>query len=377
MFQSLSLLGYKVINTKAGQLLFRRNPLGREFVRRLGSLSRLVPLQAPQSVLLDICNACNFRCPFCPTGHEDLLKKVGRPKGLMEMGLFCKIIDDLKAFQGQIAVLSLHKDGEPLLNKQAPRMVEYARKAKVAATLEITTNASRLTPEVAEQLLDAGLQSIRISVEHVSSEGYRKIAKTFEDYDQIVANVAHLHASKQRLRNPIKILVKIVDTGLTPAEKDKFHADFGPISDVCRIEGIMGWSHSDIFDFTLGLNPSVGMDGVTPLKRSRIVCPEPFKMMAINFDGTVGPCCDDWTHGLIVGDLTKESVWAVWNGEKLQNIRRLHLQNRRSELPACASCQYMQGVTDLFDLDDSRLRILERFPAAKSPIMGEAAESTS
>lgn len=291
----------------------------------------------------------------------------------MGIELFTKIIDDLKAFRGRIAVLSLHKDGEPLLNKDAPLMVEYARRAKVAAMVEITTNASRMSPEMAERLLDAGLQSVRISVEHVSREGYRQIAKTFDDYECIVANVAHLFGTARRRKNPLKVLVKIVDTGLTTAEKQKFFNDFRPISDVCRIEGIMGWSHSDLFDFTLGLNPAVGMDGVTSLKRQRIVCPEPFKMMAINFDGTVAPCCDDWTHGLIVGDLTKETAWDVWHGDKLRRIRRLHLENRRSELPACATCQYMQGVTDVFDLDAARVRLLDLFPPVDEKVAAEKA----
>lgn len=60
MSQYLAGLGYKTINTKVGQLLFRKNPLGRAFVRWAGSLARQVPLESPQSVLLDICNACNF-----------------------------------------------------------------------------------------------------------------------------------------------------------------------------------------------------------------------------------------------------------------------------------------------------------------------------
>jgi radical SAM protein with 4Fe4S-binding SPASM domain len=346
-----------------GQALFRRNPVGRYIVRRFGNLARALPLSAPQNVMIDICNACNFRCTFCPTGDNDLLKSVGRPKGLMDFALFTKIIDDLKIFNGQITYISLHKDGEPLLNKKIGEMIAYAKAAKVASSIEVTSNASLLTHEMATLLLDAGLDTIRVSVEHVSDQGYKNLVRTYSKYQQIVDNVANLYSERNRRKHKLRILVKILDVGLSGEEKEKFRRDFNPISDVARVENIMGWSHSEKKDFTLGLNPSVGMDGVTPLKKERIVCPEPFKMLAINFNGSVSPCCDDWAHGLLVGNATTTPVGDIWNGRELSRVRQLHLSGRRGELPTCASCQYMQGVTDIFDLDDQRLALLRKYEA--------------
>ncbi|WP_295456443.1 radical SAM protein [uncultured Thiodictyon sp.] len=304
--------------------------------------------------MIDVCNVCNFKCVFCPTSDRDLLKSVGRKKGMMSFSFYQEIIDSLGAFDGKITVLSLHKDGEPLLNKNIADMVAYAKKAKVSSTVEITTNASRMFPDLSNKLIAAGLDSIRISIEHVSAEGYQKTTRNYKDYDQIVQNVSHLYHEARRRRSQLKILVKIIDTGLSADEMDKFYRDFGGISDIARVEGIMGWSYSELKDFTLGINPTVGMDGITPLKPERIVCPEPFKMLAINFDGSVSPCCDDWTLNLVLGNMNQESAIEIWNGARLSRIRELHLKNRRGELAACAKCQYMLGVTDLFDLDRSR-----------------------
>lgn len=135
---------------------------------------------------------------------------------------------------------------------------------------------------------------------------------------------------------------------------------------MARIESIMGWGHSEKKDFMLGLNPTMGMDGITPLKKERIVCPGPFKMLGINFDGSVSPCCSDWAMGLIMANATDTPVGEIWRGKELARIRRLHLSNRRSELPACANCQYMQGVQDLFDLEDHRVELLEKFEAIEA-----------
>ena len=36
----------------------------------------------------------NFKCVFCPTGDSELLKSVNRPKGMMDLDLFKKVVDD-------------------------------------------------------------------------------------------------------------------------------------------------------------------------------------------------------------------------------------------------------------------------------------------
>lgn len=146
-YSSLANAGYQFIKSDLGQILFRRNPVGRYFVRPFAPLAKALPLSAPQNVMIDICNVCNFKCTFCPTGDAELLKSVGRPIGMMDYALFTKIIDDLKVFDGKITYVSLHKDGEPLLNRKIGEMIKYAKAAKVAANVEVTSNASLLTPD--------------------------------------------------------------------------------------------------------------------------------------------------------------------------------------------------------------------------------------
>ena len=67
-------------------------------------LSEALPLDTPLKLMIDPANACNFKCHFCPTGHDQLLKEVNRPKGVMDFGLFCKIIDDASRFLSLIHI---------------------------------------------------------------------------------------------------------------------------------------------------------------------------------------------------------------------------------------------------------------------------------
>ena len=81
-------------------------------------LQNVIPLSTPFVVFVDPASACNFACPFCPTGHRDLIDETGRFQGVMKLPLFQKIIDDLSEFEKPIKVLRMYKDGEPFLNNK-------------------------------------------------------------------------------------------------------------------------------------------------------------------------------------------------------------------------------------------------------------------
>jgi radical SAM protein with 4Fe4S-binding SPASM domain len=76
--------------------------------------------------------------------------------------------------------------------------------------------------------------------------------------------------------------------------------------------------------------------------------------MAINFDGAVSACCVDWSRDVVVGNVCEQSLSEIWDGDVLRDLRLLHLDGRRSENPACRSCQYLQGASEEADIDGNR-----------------------
>lgn len=320
-----------------------------------------LPLPSPYLVHVDPTNLCNFRCPFCPTGHPDLLKKVGRPSGRMDYHLFEKIMKDITLFPVKPKVLHLYKDGEPLMHADFGRMALLARSMDVAEKINLTTNAALLNAKKASEIIAAKIDIVRISIEHVSDEGYREKTLTYGQYNRIVHNVAGLFEERRRRGGKTQIWVKILRLGLTDEDIEKFGRDFRGICDECLVMTPMGWSRTDVYDFTLGSNPSTGDNGETPLKTDRVVCPYPFYSLAINFDGSVSVCCADWSHGTVVGDVHDASLPEIWNGPAMQKLRRLHLAGRRYESSACANCQTMQGLPNDSDLDSDRQKLLKIF----------------
>lgn len=329
-------------------------------------LASELPLPAPYLVHVDPTNLCNFKCPFCPTGHPELLESVGRPSGRMDLALFDKIMNDMLMFPVKPKVLHLYKDGESLMHPEFGGMAMLAGKRNVADQINLTTNAALMTTKRAEEILDAGIDIVRVSVEHIHNAGYREKTVTFGNYDKIIRNVAGLYEERNRRNAKTRIWVKILRLGLTDEEIEKFGNDFSGICDECLVMTPMGWSRTDLYDFTLGSNPTTGDNGETPLRPDRIVCPYPFYSLAINFDGSVSVCCADWSHGTVVGSVRDMALIDIWNGPAMQKLRILHLANRRFENSACANCQTMQGLPDDSDLDDERDRLLSLFSEGDS-----------
>jgi len=308
-----------------------------------------VPIKTPFLVNLEPTNNCNFRCKFCPTGHPELLKKVGRVQTNMPLEFFKNIVDQMKSFPEKIKVINLYKDGEPLLHKNFPEMYSYLKQADVAERLIVKTNGALLTPTLSDKLLAAGITQLDISVEAVDADGYKKLSGVDINYQEFLNNIRYFYEH----RNSCRLYIKIIDAGLTEEEKKKFLNDFTPMCDQYAIEQITGWSYSELYDFTLGKQSETAFAGDKLVDKS--VCPLTLYALAINCDGSVSICCCDWAHQTIVGNLHQESLQDIWNGERLYNFRMLHLQGSRKENAACRDCILMKSSPDNVDEDTKQI----------------------
>lgn len=318
-------------------------------------LSAAIPIKTPFVVHIDTCNVCNFRCRFCTTGDHALLQKYNRPRGYMSYELFCKIIDELSAFDDKVKDLIFHKNGEPLLHERIVDMLRYAKEKDVAKRIMLVTNGSMLTPGLSRKIMAVGPHYMQISLEAVSDEGYEKVSRAKVDYNKLVGNVAYLFAHK----HPDTTLnVKIMDCGLSDEEKGKFYDDFYSICSSHGIEHPISYTQPHIKDTSLGFQKGTTHD----LYRSsyKEVCTLPFYTLNINFNGKVSACSFDWRHGLIMGNVNSEHLGSIWEGKNYSEFRIMHLRKMRNEHPLCSGCEAVYNLLD--NIDSSATEILNRFP---------------
>ncbi|MFA5385821.1 MAG: radical SAM/SPASM domain-containing protein [Eubacteriales bacterium] len=296
-------------------------------------LQDVIPLSTPYLVFLDPSDICNAKCQWCPTGSGEALK-YKKPQ-LMDFDLYKKIIDDLCEMPDPIKTLRLYKDGEPLLNRDLPKMIQYAKDSGRFGQIDTTTNGIALTPKLGKKLVDAGLDKIFISVPSDYTEEYR---------DQVCNFIVH--------KGSCKIYVKIIGDHLDNLGREIFYNDFQD-ADRAFIEYLSPcWP-----EFDVGKVGNIGIYG-QPIKEVW-VCPYIFYSLAINSDGTVSLCFLDWKHGMILGDLAKESFKSIWQGHPLTMIRKAHLIAYRDFFKPCRKCgQLTYGAPD--DIDQYSEEILKR-----------------
>ena len=51
----------------------------------------------------------------------------------------------------------------------------------------------------------------------------------------------------------------------------------------------------------------------------------------------------------LIGDLKKEKLKDIWNGDKLKQIQLKHINKRRCEIEVCKNCTYLHTAQDNLD----------------------------
>ena len=116
----------------------------------------------PRNVQIQTLTGCNGACVFCPYPRT----VESQPKGFMSEELFRKIVDEIATHP--VRRVSPYLMNEPFLDPRLLDRIAYIRKKAPKARVVVTTNGSRLSPEVCERLLESGgLHALCISFQGV------------------------------------------------------------------------------------------------------------------------------------------------------------------------------------------------------------------
>jgi len=327
-------------------------------------LHKVIPLDSPLLVQIFPCYACNFKCVYClhalPREEHGFISE----KTIMDFDLYKRAIDDMSAAGYKLKMLRFAAIGEPLLHPHISDMVAYAVKKQLAERVDIVTNAALLTKNMSDELIKAGLSTLRVSLEGLSSEEYKKNCSVNVDFDAIKENIAYYFKNCGESR----VYVKIIDYMLNGnAEREKLFYDlFSPISHITSIEHLTPTvariDFGKITDGTIEL--SLTQDGNKINKIN--ICPQPFYMMQINPDGNITACCSVKYPG-IFGHVNT-GVATAWNGKIFTEFRKRSLLNGSAcSSEACSKCILHHYTTFNEDiLDGHEEEILRRMDGNKS-----------
>jgi MoaA/NifB/PqqE/SkfB family radical SAM enzyme len=344
-----------------------RSSLVRHTLSGIGGrrLPASVPSRGPvasaplETVYLEVSNYCNSLCATCPLtffGNSS-------PHNL-SFEQFRQVVDAAPRLRRAV----LHGLGEPLLNAQLPRMITYLKERGVHVVFN--SNAIILTPRRQRQLIDAGLDEFRASLEAARPETYTKI-RGVPAFERVVRNlygflelqcqmgVEHPRVSLwfTTLRENLAELPAVVEIairlgvpevyvqrlvyfgeGLAVEEQSLYRRLqleeeqlLATSADPCRDAGVR-------FSAAGATEPLISLRG-SAAERPWQQCRRPWTVSYVTARGDVLTCCfvpfvtrDQRPFRL--GNAFEQPLSTVWNGEGYQSFRRRFLS---AEPPACCA----------------------------------------
>lgn len=279
----------------------------------------------PIAITIEPGNICNLRCPLCPTGQND--KSTNH--GFIEFSTFKKIVDEIGKY---ILLIRLYNWGEPLLNRNLTKMVEYA--VNKGIEVKISTNLSlELSDLEAEAIIKTNLRKIYVSANGASNETYLKY-HIGGDFDKVMKNIKLLIQKKKDLNNQYTEIIWLFHVfSHNEHEIDKANIiakELGIRLNINKMRTDMG---KEIFETPeeaikrdskwLPENPEYKIFDVNNKKtKKQFICNLLWKETVINWNGTVMPCCYVYNDGFSFGNIIDKPFKEIWNNDKYLSARK-------------------------------------------------------
>jgi MoaA/NifB/PqqE/SkfB family radical SAM enzyme len=331
-----------------------------------------VAAEKPRNVFIEVTNHCNLLCETCPRTFVTYEE----PKTLA-WDDFLRIVDQFPEMERAI----LHGIGEPLLNKELPRMIAHLKGLGVYVLFN--TNATLLDDRWARRLIEAGLDELRVSIDGADPKTYAAI-RGAPLLHKLVKNVAHfvdvqrsLGADRPRvslwmtgMRENIAELPAVVQLAARIGVLEVYLQRLVYYADEPGAPGMMTGDGQlyDRMDETVDaylhesetvaaqLGVALRASGATSPRRSLqgqaalapvaadqpwTACMRPWTTAYITANGNALPCCIapfatlDY-ESLKLGNVFEQPFDSVWNDGRYQDWRRRLLSPEPH--PACANC---------------------------------------
>ncbi len=348
-----------------------------------------------EPLCLDIETAaiCDLACPHCYREY------IITPDKIMNFDLYKEIIDT--AVKWKVPSVKLNWRGEPLLNPKLSEFILYAKK-KGILEVSINTNATNLSEEKANSLIESGLDLIIYSFDGGTKKTYEKMRPSrFKEnkFEKVYQNIKSFNEIKIKKSKKFPITkIQMVLTNETRNEINQFFDLFSNcVDDVTVTQYTERGGNLDTVDaskrktlqnyltknnLSNDTNFYVGADDKIYVSTGRKPCDQLFQRLMITFDGRVAMCCHDWGAQHCLGFINKRSfniektidelekniinkkkgfellvnakrpnkfnepekkissLGEIWTGDELNKIRKIHQSKQLDKIDICKKCDF-------------------------------------
>jgi pyruvate-formate lyase-activating enzyme len=297
-------------------------------VDRLAEETRLSPPLVerppfPPNLMIELSNACNHSCIFC--ANPKSTRKIGRLNG----DLLRRLLGEAKALG--VREVGFYTTGDPFIHKELPAFVGFAKETGIAYTY-VSTNGALATPKVAKAVIDAGLDSIKFSINAGTRPTYAMVHGR-DDFQKVVDNLTWISEYRKTLDRPLFLSITCVVIDQNRHEMEALREQFGPLVDDVYLSpgAAQAGNMLEVLDFLVPAIPETAWE-VKP-------CWMLFGRAHVTCEGYLTLCCVDYQNYLAVANLNTVTLAEAWDNGAFVEMRRRHLEGRL-EGTLCYNCMH-------------------------------------
>jgi len=275
----------------------------------------------PKSVKIEITGHCDFNCHFCAVSFKE------RSSGNIDESFLFRLLDEIE--EAGVEEVGLFWMGEPFVNKKLARYIRRAKDVGIPYVF-ITTNGRLANEKRLSEVFDAGLDSIKFSINAPNQHEFQTVTGV-DAYSQVIEHIK----SAKSIR------------GNRPLPHIYASAVFDPNADeeYNQILNLVKPFVDQMYPLKLYGKTAPEKDGTRTNEQvkhartlqSMLPCWSPFIEPHISFDGHMSACFCDFDPRLFMADLNKMSFVEGWSSLKFQELRHEHLRADVSGSP-CETC---------------------------------------
>ncbi|MBU3929171.1 radical SAM protein [bacterium] len=285
----------------------------------------------PKRIQLETYYGCNAKCIMCAVSLPPT-----RKKGIMPIEMSNYVLDELAPYAEHIEKLDLFGLGEPLLDPYIFERIKYA-KEKGFRNIAISTNADLLNKEKQKKLLETHIDTVLFSIDGAKKETHEKI-RVGVNFERVVENCQSIIKIRDEYNYTTRFVMRFICQDSNKDECGIFKKFWLPKLSEEKGDMLIVYDVNTMGGEIYSKEELIKNEDLDPDIEKKS-CHMIFDRLIVLNNGSVPLCCEDTPKAkYCLGNVQEYSPIEIFNCEKLNKIRKIHLESKKNTIDLCRGC---------------------------------------
>ena len=282
----------------------------------------------PKSCKIELTANCNYKCSFC-------VKSLRADNGEMDRKFYSRVIREMRNLG--VEELGVFFIGESFLCQWLPDAIKEAKDVGFPYVF-LTTNGSAAKPDKIRACMEAGLDSLKFSLNFYDGDQLRETAGVSNvNFDKAIDHL--MAARKIRDEGGFDCGIYASSIAFDGEQGERMRAVVASIEPYVDEHYWLPLFNMRGASEASGMKPIQGNPGRLAKMREPLPCWSAFTEAHITKDGKLVACCfgAGLDSNMVMADLNNVSFEVGWNSVRFQQLREAHLARDVKGTP-CEDC---------------------------------------